>query len=171
MLWQSVFLVEETWVPGENHRPVTSHWPTLSQSCIEYTSGFKLTTLVAIGTDCAGSCKSSFHMQGDSGEEVALWRLTSLYHWSKRSSSRLVILKCHPMTLPVYFLHLSFIKMSIDVYRARVYWNLSYPLISILKVIFLESNPMWFIETLISFIRGFVYTCPPYNKTICFCFS
>jgi hypothetical protein len=26
-----------------------------------------------------------------------------------------------------------------------------------LKVIFLESNPLLFIETLISFIRGFVY--------------
>ena len=25
ILWQSVFLVEETGVPGENHRPVTSH--------------------------------------------------------------------------------------------------------------------------------------------------
>jgi hypothetical protein len=31
------------------------------------------------------------------------------------------------------------------------------PLLSILKVIFLESNPLRFIETLISFIRGFVY--------------
>ena len=29
--------------------------------------------------------------------------------------------------------------------------------LSILKVIFLESNPLRFIETLISFIRGFVY--------------
>ena len=38
---------------------------TLSQSCIEYTSpwaGFKLTTLVVIGTDCIGSCKSNYHM-------------------------------------------------------------------------------------------------------------
>jgi hypothetical protein len=43
-------------------------------------------------------------------------------------------------------------------YRARVYWNLSYPL-SILKVIFLESNPLRFIETLISFIRAYVYIC------------
>ena len=44
-------------------------------------------------------------------------------------------------------------------YRARVYWNISYPLLIILKVIFLESNPgaLRFIETLISFIRGFVY--------------
>jgi hypothetical protein len=40
-----------------------------------------------------------------------------------------------------------------------VYWNLSYPL-SILKVIFLESNPLQFIETLISFIRAYVYICP-----------
>ena len=32
--------------------------------CIEYTSqwaGFKLTTLVVIGTDCIGSCKSNYH--------------------------------------------------------------------------------------------------------------
>ena len=42
-------------------------------------------------------------------------------------------------------------------YCAHVYWNLSYPLLSILKVIFLEINPLQFIETLISFIRGFVY--------------
>ena len=24
--WRSVLLVEETWVPGENHWPVTNHW-------------------------------------------------------------------------------------------------------------------------------------------------
>jgi len=29
--WRSVLLVEETGVPGENHRPVASHWQTLSQ--------------------------------------------------------------------------------------------------------------------------------------------
>ena len=32
--------------------------------CIEYSSswaGFKLTTLVVIGTDCIGSCKSNYH--------------------------------------------------------------------------------------------------------------
>ena len=29
-------------------------------------------------------------------------------------------------------------------YRTRVYWNLWYPLLSILKVIFLESNPLQF---------------------------
>jgi len=30
MLWQSVLLVEESGVPGENHRPDASHWKTLS---------------------------------------------------------------------------------------------------------------------------------------------
>jgi hypothetical protein len=27
--WQSGFLLEETGIPGENHRPVASHWQTL----------------------------------------------------------------------------------------------------------------------------------------------
>jgi hypothetical protein len=66
ILWWLVLLVEENWVPGENHKPVASHWQTLC--CIEYTSpwtGFELTTLLAIaytiGTDCTGSCKSNYH--------------------------------------------------------------------------------------------------------------
>jgi hypothetical protein len=57
--WQSVLVVEETGVPGENHRPVAGHSQTLSQN---FVSGFELTTLVVIGqgTDCIhlGSCKS-----------------------------------------------------------------------------------------------------------------
>ena len=32
--WQSVFLVEETGVPGENHRPVVSHRQTCSCVCL-----------------------------------------------------------------------------------------------------------------------------------------
>jgi hypothetical protein len=30
ILWQLVLLLEETGVPGENHRPAASHWQTLS---------------------------------------------------------------------------------------------------------------------------------------------
>jgi len=30
ILWRSVLLVDETRVPGENHRSVASHWQTLS---------------------------------------------------------------------------------------------------------------------------------------------
>jgi hypothetical protein len=53
-LWNriySVLLVEETVVSRENHPPAAS------TPCHE----FELTTLVVIGTDCIGSCKSNFH--------------------------------------------------------------------------------------------------------------
>jgi hypothetical protein len=63
--WQSVLLMEETGVPGWNHRPVASYWQTLSHNVvIDYTSPwtwFEITTLVVIGTDCTGGCKSNFH--------------------------------------------------------------------------------------------------------------
>ena len=32
--WQSVLLVEETRVPGENHRPAASHLQTLSHNVV-----------------------------------------------------------------------------------------------------------------------------------------
>ena len=32
--WRSVLLVEETRVPGKKHRPVTSHWQTLSHNVV-----------------------------------------------------------------------------------------------------------------------------------------
>ena len=35
--WRSVLLVEETGVPGENHRLVTSHWQTLSHNVVSST--------------------------------------------------------------------------------------------------------------------------------------
>ena len=32
--WRSVLLVEETGVPGENHRPAASHWQTLPHNVV-----------------------------------------------------------------------------------------------------------------------------------------
>jgi len=32
--WQSVLMVKETRVPRENHRPITSHWQTLSHNVV-----------------------------------------------------------------------------------------------------------------------------------------
>ena len=56
---QSVLLVEETGVHRENHRPVASHWQTLSHNVVSNITlpwtGFELLTLVVIGTDCTGS--------------------------------------------------------------------------------------------------------------------
>jgi hypothetical protein len=47
-----ILLMEETGGPGENHRPVASHWQTLSHIA---GAGFELTTLVVIDTDCKSS--------------------------------------------------------------------------------------------------------------------
>jgi hypothetical protein len=35
--WRSVLLVEETGVPGENHRPAESNWQTLSRNVVART--------------------------------------------------------------------------------------------------------------------------------------
>jgi hypothetical protein len=35
--WRSVLLMEETRVTGENHRPVASHWQTLSHNAVSST--------------------------------------------------------------------------------------------------------------------------------------
>ena len=35
--WRSVLLLEETEIPGENHRPVSSHWQTLSHNVVSST--------------------------------------------------------------------------------------------------------------------------------------
>ena len=37
ILWQSVLMVDETGVPGENHRPVASHCQTLSPNVVSST--------------------------------------------------------------------------------------------------------------------------------------
>jgi len=37
ILWRPVLLLEETGVPGENHRPVASHWQTLSHNVVSST--------------------------------------------------------------------------------------------------------------------------------------
>jgi hypothetical protein len=63
--WQSVLLVEKTGVHRENHRPATSLWQTLSHNVVSSTlrkwTWFELTTLVVIGTDYTGGCKSNYH--------------------------------------------------------------------------------------------------------------
>ena len=50
-----------SWIGGENHRPAASCWQTLSHTVVSSTPQIELTTLVVIGTDCVGSCKSNYH--------------------------------------------------------------------------------------------------------------
>jgi hypothetical protein len=59
----SVLLVEETGVPGQVTDKLT-FLLYIILCCIKYIlpwTGFELTTLVMIGTDCTGNCKSSYH--------------------------------------------------------------------------------------------------------------
>ena len=59
--WQSVLLVEETGVTGENHRPAASHLQNLSHNMISSTprlSGIRTRNV----SDCIGSCKSNCHI-------------------------------------------------------------------------------------------------------------
>jgi hypothetical protein len=60
---RSVLLVEETGMPGENYQPAASHCQTLSHNIVSSTPrlGFEFITLVVIGTDYIGSCKSNYH--------------------------------------------------------------------------------------------------------------
>ena len=66
--WRLVLLVEETGVPGETHRPVASHWQTLSHKVASspprHERGSNSQTLVVIGTNYTGSWKSNsnYHM-------------------------------------------------------------------------------------------------------------
>jgi hypothetical protein len=57
-------LLEETNVSGENHWPVASHWQTFITYVASGTPRHERdsnSTLVVIGTDCIGSCKSNYH--------------------------------------------------------------------------------------------------------------
>jgi hypothetical protein len=61
---QSVLLMEETEVLGENHRPAASHWQLdhiMLYRIHLARAGFELTTCVVIGTDWIDSCKSNYH--------------------------------------------------------------------------------------------------------------
>ena len=50
-----------SFIGGENHRLVASHWQALSVLYTSPWSIFELTTSVVIGTDCIGSCKSNYN--------------------------------------------------------------------------------------------------------------
>jgi hypothetical protein len=61
ILWRSVLLVKETRVHWENHRSVTDKLDHILLYRVQDGAVFEFPTLVMIGTDCIGSCKSSYY--------------------------------------------------------------------------------------------------------------
>jgi len=52
--WWLVLLVEETGVPGENHRPVASHWQTFSHNVLSSTPLYEQDSKLVIDNDDIG---------------------------------------------------------------------------------------------------------------------
>ena len=77
--WGSVLLVGETGVPGESHRPVASHWQTLSHNVISSTHRLNgIRTHNVSGIDCIGSYKSNYHTITTTPIANTLLRVVSL---------------------------------------------------------------------------------------------
>jgi hypothetical protein len=63
---------------GENHRPVASHWQTLSHNVVSnsprYEWGFELTTLAVQIGNCIDSCRSNLPYDHDHDGLVSNWK-------------------------------------------------------------------------------------------------
>jgi len=57
---------------------------------------------------------SGFTLEDDSGEEVTMWRLTSLSRWSVAKLKSTYNFEELPYMWPVYFSHVSFMKILIS---------------------------------------------------------
>ena len=64
--------MDETGVPGENHRPVASHWQTLSHNVVSSTPclrGIQTQNVSGGDIDCTVSCKSKYHDHDHDGPQ------------------------------------------------------------------------------------------------------
>ena len=88
------FIGGGTKVSTENHHHVASHWQILSHNVVSSTLGHerysKLTTLVVIGADCTGSCKSNYHTIRN---KTVLITLLKCLLWNKNKYMFIVIEK------------------------------------------------------------------------------
>jgi hypothetical protein len=175
--------VEENGGPGENHRPVASHWQTLSHNVVHLSwLRFELTTSVVIGNDCIGNCISNYHTITDTTAPYINMQQFSVRKFKniKSSVKQVIMLKvtswdhliAHILWLsyretppPPSSLHKCstelFIKRLILEYLSKLSFN--QPTRSIISSLFSLSEPAKFIGQQGGVSRSSIFKPPRYN--------
>jgi hypothetical protein len=96
--WRSVLLMEETGVPGENHRPATSHWQTVSHNVVSLS--------VTCGRSVVLSGYSDWHLTICKGSHEAHYKLAIFYNTYsiKNTFSHIVLGFCFVCIRLVYLM-------------------------------------------------------------------
>ena len=96
--WRSVLLMEETGVSGENHRPATSHWQTVSHNVVSLS--------VTCGRSVVLSGYSDWHLTICKGSHEAHYKLAIFYNTYsiKNTFSHIVLGFCFVCIRLVYLM-------------------------------------------------------------------
>ena len=96
--WRSVLLMEETRGPGENHRPATSHWQTVSHNVVSLS--------VTCGRSVVLSGYSDWHLTICKGSHEAHYKLAIFYNTYsiKNTFSHIVLGFCFVCIRLVYLM-------------------------------------------------------------------
>ena len=96
--WQSVVLVEETRVPGENKRPVASHWQTLSHN-----------------VDMSTPSLSGIRIQNFSGNRHRFLSWICRYVWTLNKQP---VINYRNLFVLVIIIHVNVYRVNINYYQA-----------------------------------------------------
>jgi hypothetical protein len=154
ILWQSILLVEET--GGPRHNTDLSQVSDKLYRIMLYTSRwsrFELTTLVVIGTDCIGSCKSSYHtiMSRRRFKYQSLYNMTYIRYYT---STDVKCVKSCQFTKPCVFLN-----AYLQTFSVFQTYQQSKQSFTVKVLLFIDTNFRCFYKmqwTMGSWIHGFI---------------
>ena len=98
--WRSALLVEETGIPGESHSPWT---------------GFELTTLLVICTDCSSRYKSKYNAIRTTMVLFLFGLIISRIYFKLECQGDLCVLICYWMNVMLLF-SMTLVMMSFNIY-------------------------------------------------------
>jgi hypothetical protein len=76
------YIMAVSFIGGENHQPVSSHWKTWSHNVVSSTPCHEwvpITTLAVISTDCTGGCKSNYHTITTTMAPLMKWMIVFIW--------------------------------------------------------------------------------------------